>query len=85
MAAADGDRGGQLATALERRGIRAEPVDIEVGERSIAEALQDAAVARGARLLAMGGFGHSRIRDFVLGGATSGVLERLRLPTLLSH
>lgn len=79
------DLAAALATALERRGIRAEPVDIELGERSIAEALQDAAVARGARLLAMGGFGHSRIRDFVLGGATSGVLAQLRLPTLLSH
>lgn len=79
------DLAAALATALEKRGIRAEPIDIELGERSIADALQGAAVARGARLLAMGGFGHSRIRDFVLGGATSGVLAQLRLPTLLSH
>jgi nucleotide-binding universal stress UspA family protein len=33
----------------------------------------------------MGGFGHSRMRDFVLGGATKGVFADLKLPTLLSH
>lgn len=33
----------------------------------------------------MGGYGHSRVRDFVLGGATDGVLSDLRLPVLLSH
>jgi nucleotide-binding universal stress UspA family protein len=33
----------------------------------------------------MGGFGHSRIRDFILGGATRGVLAKVDLPVLLSH
>jgi len=38
-----------------------------------------------ADLLVMGGYGHSRVRDFVLGGATQGVLSELRLPVLISH
>jgi nucleotide-binding universal stress UspA family protein len=33
----------------------------------------------------MGGYGHSRLRDFVLGGATQGVLSSLLMPVLLSH
>ena len=33
----------------------------------------------------MGAFGHTRVRDFVLGGATQGVLDDLRLPVMLSH
>jgi nucleotide-binding universal stress UspA family protein len=33
----------------------------------------------------MGAFGHSRLRDFVLGGATSGILKNPLLPVLLSH
>jgi hypothetical protein len=33
----------------------------------------------------MGGYGHSRIRDFVLGGATKGVLSEPLMPILLSH
>jgi nucleotide-binding universal stress UspA family protein len=39
----------------------------------------------GCGLLVMGGYGHSRMRDFVLGGATQGVLTDLRMPILFSH
>jgi nucleotide-binding universal stress UspA family protein len=79
------DVAGSLASSLERRGFKAKPCSITIGGKTIAEALQEAALAEGAQLLAMGGFGHSRMRDFVLGGATKGVLADLRLPTLLSH
>lgn len=74
-----------LSSSLAKRGFIAAPVKVTLGAGSIAEALQDAALSEGAQLLAMGGFGHSRIRDFVLGGATRGVLADLRLPALLSH
>ena len=79
------DDAGSLASSLDRRGFKATPCSISIGGKTIAEALQEAALAEGAQLLAMGGFGHSRMRDFVLGGATKGVLADLRLPTLLSH
>ena len=74
-----------LASSLGRRGFKAKPCSISLGGKTIAQALQDAAVAEGAQVLAMGGFGHSRLRDFVLGGATKGILTDLRLPALLSH
>lgn len=74
-----------LAAALERRGYLAQAVDVTLDGRPIAQALQDAALAQGAQLLAMGGFGHSRLRDFILGGATKGVFAHVRLPVLLSH
>ncbi|MBX9944170.1 MAG: universal stress protein [Reyranella sp.] len=74
-----------LASSLERRGFEARPCSIGLGGKTIADALQDAAMTEGAQILAMGGFGHSRLRDFVLGGATKGVLTNLRLPALLSH
>ncbi len=79
------DLAGALASSLEKRGFSATPVDITLGKRSISEALQEASLSTGAQLLAMGGYGHSRIRDFILGGATKGVLSRLQLPVLLSH
>jgi nucleotide-binding universal stress UspA family protein len=74
-----------LTASLERRGYKAKAVNITLEGRTIANALQDTAIAEGARLLAMGGFGHSRLRDFILGGATKGVFSDLRLPVLLSH
>jgi nucleotide-binding universal stress UspA family protein len=74
-----------LAASLDLRGFDAKAVDLRLDGKSIAAALQDAALAEGAQLLAMGGFGHSRMRDFILGGATKGVLADLRLAVLLSH
>lgn len=74
-----------LAASLERRGFAAQAHEASLGYRGIAEALQDEALQVGASLLAMGGFGHSRLRDFILGGATEGVFLDLRLPVLISH
>lgn len=79
------DVAAELAKSLETRGFVAVPVDIQLGKMSISEVLQETALSHGAQLLAMGGYGHSRLRDFVLGGATKGVLSRLQLPVLLSH
>ena len=76
---------GILATALMKRGIDAQAKEIALEEWAIARALQDAALEAEASLLAMGGFGHSRFRDFILGGATKGVFSDLHLPVLLSH
>jgi len=74
-----------LASSLEERGFEAYAFSVSLGDRTIGEALQDKAVTEGAQLLAMGGFGHSRLRDFVLGGATKGVLAAPSLPALFSH
>lgn len=40
---------------------------------------------KGIQLLVMGGYGHSRLREFVLGGATKGILQSMTVPTLMSH
>lgn len=74
-----------LSDSLIQRGFVAEARNVALAGRAVAEALQEAAIETGAELLAMGGFGHSRVRDFVLGGATKGVFADLRLPVLLSH
>ncbi|WP_373503684.1 universal stress protein [Aestuariivirga sp.] len=79
------DLAGALAASLHERGYNAKPLGIALSARTISEALQASALEAGAQLLAMGGFGHSRVRDFVLGGATKGVLNDLRMPILLSH
>jgi nucleotide-binding universal stress UspA family protein len=79
------DPAGTLAAALQQRGHDARAHTITLEGRPIGEALQASAGDLGARLLAMGGFGHSRLRDFILGGATLGVLSQLRMPVLLSH
>lgn len=79
------DAADRLAAVLCNRGLKAEAASIDVQNLPIAEALQRSALERGCDLLVMGGYGHSRIRDFVLGGATEGVLADLRIPVMLSH
>lgn len=74
-----------LAAALARRGYETEAVDLALGGRSIAAALQAGARAQGAQLLVMGGFGHSRLRHFILGGATTEIFRDMTLPVLISH
>ena len=39
----------------------------------------------GATLIVMGAYGHSRVREFVLGGATRGILASMTAPVLMSH
>lgn len=79
------DAAERLAMGLSRQGLDASAVPLRCEGRLIAETLQKSAIDRGAGLLVMGGYGHSRLRDFVLGGATQGVLDDLRMPVLLSH
>jgi nucleotide-binding universal stress UspA family protein len=79
------DIGDRLAHGLAARGFRAKAESIHAGSAEIGAALQDHALRINGSLLVMGGWGHSRIRDFVLGGATEGILSDLRLPVLMSH
>lgn len=68
-----------------RRGVAVRHVSADKAGRSIAAALQDEARQHGAALLAMGGYGHSRLRSFVLGSATAAILDNPTMPVLLSH
>lgn len=65
--------------------IDASPFKVAAGGSSIGDTLQQAAIDRGAGLMVMGAYGHSRFREWILGGATRTVLLNCRLPLLMSH
>lgn len=72
------------------RHLDAHGVDAGVDERlaagqGIGRSLADYIAYAEADLLVMGGFGHARVREFVLGGATDAVLEAPPCPVLMSH
>jgi nucleotide-binding universal stress UspA family protein len=79
------DPGRRLVASLGKRGLDATAVGITCEDCPIESSLQDHAKELGAGILVMGAFGHSRLREFVLGGATRGVLADLRMPVMLSH
>ena len=70
---------------LERHGVRARLHQEDARGRPIGEAISGFATDRGLDLLVMGAFGHSRFREFVLGGATRSLLESPPCPVLLAH
>jgi len=72
-----------LVDNLVRNGVKARMELVERGNRTVGATIDAAAAS--ADLLVMGAFGHSRLRNFFLGGATRHVLERPLLPTLLAN
>ena len=77
--------GTELAAALARHGVKVTLREQVRDHQGVGEALLDAASSSGADLLVMGGYGHSRFRELIFGGATRYVLHNLTMPVLLSH
>lgn len=77
--------GEELAKNLARHRINVVLDEVDAKGRRIGEVLQSYVSAHDADLLVMGAYGHSRLREFVLGGATKSLLAEPPLPVLLSH
>jgi nucleotide-binding universal stress UspA family protein len=77
--------GAEIAGAFARHGVKATAEPLPTAGLNAGEALMNRALDHGADLLVMGAYGHSRMREFVFGGATRFVLRRMTVPTLLSH
>lgn len=75
----------ELAKHLALHGIEAVLDTEHAAGRSIGQVLADYAAARQLDLLVMGAYGHSRMREFILGGATKSILNAPPTPVLLSH
>lgn len=70
---------------LSRHGVKAELLAIERGKASTADALLTARDRTGAGYVVMGAYGHSRMREFVLGGVTREMLRGSPVPMFLAH
>jgi nucleotide-binding universal stress UspA family protein len=77
--------GADIAHHLARHGLRVEVKRIVRGDVDVANAILSHAADSAADFLVMGGYGHSRLREFILGGATRGILTSMTVPVLLSH
>ena len=77
--------GADLAEALARHGIRAEAQGYPTDGLDEGQALMRCAEDNGAGLIVMGAYGHSRLAEFIFGGATRFVLTRMTRPVLMSH
>lgn len=75
---------GDIGRFMGRHGIKAEVHVIE-GWTSVGPAILNEATRTAADLVVMGAYGHSRLREWMLGGATRDVLSRATVPVLVAH
>ncbi|MFD1950794.1 universal stress protein [Sphingomonas arantia] len=73
------------ARYLSRHGIEVEIVQRQPIDGSVGKAILQAALETGAGLIVSGAYGHSRLREFLLGGVTRSLLTSSKVPLLFAH
>jgi nucleotide-binding universal stress UspA family protein len=77
--------GASMSEHLARHGVAANVKRIAKGDLDIENVVLSYAADSGADFIVMGGYGHSRLREFILGGVTRGMLASMTVPVLMSH
>jgi nucleotide-binding universal stress UspA family protein len=77
--------GANMGEHLARHGVTANVKRIAKGDLAIEDVLLSYAADSGADFMVMGGYGHSRLREFILGGVTRGILASMTVPVMMSH
>jgi len=74
-----------LAAHLARHGLTAQIERASADHGNIQPTILSIAADTGLDLIVMGGYGHSRLQERILGGVTRGMLQSMTVPTLMSH
>jgi nucleotide-binding universal stress UspA family protein len=74
-----------LAAHLARHGLTAQIERGSADRADIEPTILSIAADTGVDLIVMGGYGHSRLQERILGGVTRGMLQSMTVPTLMSH
>jgi nucleotide-binding universal stress UspA family protein len=77
--------GADLGQHLARHGLKVDVKRITSPDIDVSSTILSYAADSSADMIVMGGYGHSRLREFVLGGVTRGLLESMTVPVLMSH
>lgn len=74
-----------IETALQRHGVKTERVLLERKGKSVGKRILKYLEKSEANLLVMGAYEHSKFRQAIIGGVTSSVLKKARVPIIISH
>jgi nucleotide-binding universal stress UspA family protein len=77
--------GAAMGQHLARHGVKVDVKRLVADDTDVANTILSYAADAAADFIVMGGYGHSRLREFILGGATRGILESMTVPVLMSH
>jgi len=79
------DPGGGIAQKLARHGVHTEVSIVSQTQARISDCLLRHAREQGVNLVVMGAYGHSRLREALLGGPTRNMLQDAEIPILMAH
>jgi nucleotide-binding universal stress UspA family protein len=77
--------GADLGQHLARHGLTVDVKRITATDTDVSSTILSYAADSSTDFIVMGGYGHSRLREFILGGVTRGLLESMTVPVLMSH
>jgi nucleotide-binding universal stress UspA family protein len=77
--------GADIGQHLARHGLKVDVKRITAPDIDVASSILSHAADTSTDLIVMGGYGHSRLREFVLGGVTRSLLASMTVPVLMSH
>ena len=78
-------RGADIARHLARHDVNVEVEVVPAADIDVASVILSHVADCSADMIVMGGYGHSRLREFMLGGVTRAVLETMTIPVFMSH
>ena len=85
------DKSGEITGTNMRRHLARHGVNVEIkhitagGGVDVPNAILSHAADSGTEFMVLGGYGHSRLREFILGGVTRSILGSMTVPVLMSH
>lgn len=74
-----------VETALQRHGVKTEHVNLQRKGKTVGYRIVEFIHQRKPGLLVMGAYEHSKFRQAIVGGVTSKVLKKVKVPVLISH
>jgi nucleotide-binding universal stress UspA family protein len=78
-------RGVEMASHLARHGVKVEIEIIPAPDIDVADAILSHVADESGTLIVMGGYGHAKLREIILGGVTRAMLKSMTVPVFMSH
>jgi nucleotide-binding universal stress UspA family protein len=78
-------RGAEMAKHLARHDVKVEIETVPAADVDVASAILSYVADNSATLIVMGGYGHTKLREMILGGVTREMLKSMTVPVFMSH
>jgi len=78
-------RGAEIGKHLARHNVNIRIKTTPAGDIDVSSAILSYVTDNSSSLIVMGGYGHAKLREVILGGVTRDILKSMTVPVLMSH